>query len=84
MGRIYTELVDIILALSHFSRIEEPPYIGLLSHSTMALGQDDEFVAGNAVFLDRLPDDLFADSVRVDVCCVPCVEASVVGGFEER
>ena len=54
------------------------------SDGAAAFGADDEFVAGDVVFFDGFADGFFGDPVRVDVGCVPGVEAAVVGGFEER
>jgi len=69
-------LVDVLQG-HHFGAVA-------FSDGTAAFSADDEFVAGDVVFFDSGADDGFGGAVRVDVGCVPGVEAAVVGGFQER
>lgn len=38
----------------------------------------------NIILLDRLADDDFRGAVAVHIGCIPGVETTIVGGFEER
>lgn len=57
---------------------------GLLADREKALGQNDNLLARNVVLLQRLADCNLGRAVRVHVGRVPGVEASVVGGLEQR
>lgn len=67
-------LVDVLQG-HHFGAVA-------FSDGTAAFGADDELVAGDVVIFDGGADDGFRDAVRVDIGCVPCIETTVVGGFE--
>jgi hypothetical protein len=79
----HTRLINIILTLLYLTWIEKPAHTRLLSHSTMAFRQDNQFVARDIVFLDCLANNLLAYSVRIYICRIPCVQSLVEGGFEE-
>lgn len=49
----------------------------------MTLGQDNQLVSRDIVFLNRLADDDLRGAITVNIRCVPGIEASIVGGFEE-
>jgi hypothetical protein len=57
--------------------------LGRLPHSSKALGQEDKLVAGDVVLLHGIANHLLRTAIGVDVCCVPRIQASVVGAFEE-
>ena len=62
-----TRLVDIVFVLTRFS-LEW--YVPLL-HESEAFAEDDELVPRDVVLLNRLSDDLFGDTIGVDVGSVP-------------
>jgi hypothetical protein len=78
-----TRLVHVIFALLHFSWIEEPSNIRRLSNNSMALREDDKLVARDLILLDCFSDDFLTYAIGVYVRCVPCIQSSIVGGFEE-
>ena len=49
-----------------------------------AFGHDDQLVAWDAVLFDRLAEDLLRSTVAVDICGVPCIQATVVGSLQKR
>jgi hypothetical protein len=77
--RIFTCLVDVVLALLYLIGVEEASYIGLFSYNTVALGKKDKLVSWDVVFLDCLANDLFRSAIRVDICGIPCVQPGLVG-----
>lgn len=59
-------------------------YTWLLADGPVALAEDDDLGARDVVLLQGLADDDLRGAVAVDVGRVPCVEAAVIGGLEER
>ena len=49
----------------------------------IALRQNDQLLPGNVVLLDGLADDLFRDTVGIDVSGVPSVESDFVGVLQD-
>ena len=55
----------------------------LLANVAIALAQDDDLIPRDVILLDRLADDLLADTITVHVRGVPGVEATIVSCFEK-
>ena len=68
-----TALVDVVSALCHLSGIGTGPNLGLLADGGKALGEDDELVAWDAVFLDSLGNNLLRLAIRVDIGGIPLI-----------
>lgn len=58
--------------------------LGLLAHGPVALGENNDLFARDVVLLNGLADNLLGHAVGVDVGRVPGVDATIVGGLEER
>jgi len=78
-----TRLIDVVFRSSDFFRMKDSPDIWLFSNSPEAFCKNHNLLARDIVFLDCFADDFFGDSVRVDICCVPCIETTIVCSFEE-
>jgi hypothetical protein len=49
----------------------------LLSDVGEAFGKDNHFVTGDVILFEGFADDLFANSVRVNVCCIELSDTEV-------
>jgi hypothetical protein len=76
-------LIHVVLRALDLRGPGDVAHAGLFTHGAVALGQDDELLARDGVFLDAPADHFFGDAVGIDVRGVPGVEAAVVGAFEE-
>jgi hypothetical protein len=67
----FTKVIDIIFALGDILLIHDCSDIWFFAYCAVTFTEDDEFVAGDIVFLDGLANDFFRNAVRVDVCGIP-------------
>ena len=59
------------------------PQTNILRHDPEALRQNHHLISWNIVLLYRLSDNLLRNTIAVDVCCVPSVETSIEGCFQQ-
>ncbi|GAV28461.1 hypothetical protein PMKS-001932 [Pichia membranifaciens] len=55
---------------------------GVCVDGVVALGEDHDCVAGDAVLLEELPDELFGNAVGIHVCGVVGAQSEVIAAFE--
>ena len=79
-----TSLVHIVLGFSNLFWVENASNVWLFPNSSKAFGEDNKLMAWDIVFLDRLADDFFTDSIRIDVRSVPRVKTSIICGLKQR
>jgi hypothetical protein len=91
---IMTSLIDIFLGVDHFG-IKNLTSLGIIVEKAMALGQDNQFLTGNVVLLDGLPNKNFRKTltlstasfgvyVGVDIGSIPSLNSCIPGSFEQR
>ena len=56
---------------------------GRSQSDNVQLGHDHQLVTRNRILLNGFGNDLFADTVGVDVGCIPSVETSVIRILEQ-
>ena len=92
--RIITSLIDIFLGVDHFG-IKNLTSLGIIVEKAMTLGQNNQFLTGNVVLLDGLPNKNFRKPltlskasfgvyVGVDVGSIPSLDSCIPGSFEQR
>ena len=79
-----TSLVHIVLGFSNLFWVENASNVWLFPNSSKAFGEDNKLMAWDIVFLDRLADDFFTDSIGIDVRSVPRVKPSIICGLKQR
>jgi hypothetical protein len=55
----------------------------IICDTKIALAQDDNLVSRDVVLFKSLSDDLLGPSIRIDVCCIPCVQSDIVCMLQE-
>lgn len=78
-----TALVDVVLTPLDLFGVLDVHDAGLLADGAETFGQQNQFVPGDLVLLNRLADHLLGNAVRVHVRRVPGVQAAVVRALEE-
>jgi hypothetical protein len=87
-------LVDVFFGGACIAR--NPSTVRIVMHQSIALGENDQFLAGNIVFLNCLTNDNFRDPlkvridwrsnrlryVRIDVSGIPGLNSSIPSRFQ--
>ena len=68
---LHTILIDVIPAICHLFLERNMAKTWLLSNGSKTLAQDNQLMAWEVILLDGLADDIFRNSIRVDVRSVP-------------
>ena len=76
-------LVNVVLGFVHRLAILHVNNVGFLADGSIAFGHDDKLAAWNVMFLDCLADELFGDTIGVDIGGIPSVKPAVVGALEQ-
>ncbi len=77
-----TSLVHIVLGSSNLFWVENASNVRLFPNSPKAFGENNKLMPWDIVLLDRLANDFFTDSIRIDVRSVPRVKASIICGLK--